>query len=55
MASDEDVTVGLEVDRKSQRAVFRVDGKPTFSVTLGQLNRLLSQTCIYVVGRTEKA
>lgn len=55
MAAEETATIGLEVDRKNQRAIFRIDGRPVFSVTLGELNRLLSQTCIYVNGRIEKA
>ena len=49
-----EVTVGIEWDDNKKRVVFRLDGRPEFSVQGGELSKLLSRTCVSVPGRRER-
>lgn len=44
------VQTTIRLDKKDHVVTFKLDGRPEFSLTVGDLNKLLSRTCDYVVG-----
>lgn len=46
----DEVVIGMEYDKQKGLVTLRFDGHPEVVITVGDLNRLLSQTCVFVTG-----